>query len=46
MAIATKVDWTPELVELIIECIRSHKVVWDSSSTGYKNKSALESAWK
>ena len=45
MAMAAKVEWTPELVEILIESVRSHKVVWDSSSSSYKNKNALESAW-
>ena len=45
MAKATKVEWTPELVEMLIESVRSNEVVWDTSSTSYKNKNAQESAW-
>ena len=39
---AAKVEWTPEIVEFLIESVRSQKVVWDSS---YTSKNALESAW-
>ena len=50
MAMAAKVEWTPEIMELIeivelIESVRSQKVVWDSSCNGYKSKNALGSAW-
>ena len=45
MAMAGKVEWTPELVETLIESVRSKNVVWDTSSTSYKNKNAQESAW-
>ena len=34
MAMAAKVEWTPEIVELLIESVRSQKVVWDSSCNG------------
>ena len=42
---AVKVEWTPELVQMLIESVCSKKVVWDSSSASYKNKNAHESAW-
>ena len=32
MAMAAKVEWTPEIVEFLIESVRSQKVVWDSRS--------------
>ena len=45
MAMAAKVEWTLEIVELLIESVRSQKGVWDSSCNAYKSKNALESAW-
>ena len=45
MAMAAKVEGTPEIVELLIESVRSQNVVWDSSCNSYKSKNALESAW-
>ena len=45
MAMAAKVEWTPEIVEFLIKNVRSQKVVWDSRCNGNKSKNALESAW-
>ena len=45
MAMAAKVEWTPEIVEFLIESVRSQKVFWDSRCNSYKSKNALESAW-
>ena len=45
MVKATKVEWTPELVEMLIESVRSNEVVWNTSSASYKNKNTQESAW-
>ena len=45
MAMAAKVEWTPEKVEFLIESILSQKVVWDSSCNSYTSKNALESPW-
>ena len=45
MGMAAKVKWTPEIVEFLIESVRSQKVVWDSRFNSYKSKNALESAW-
>ncbi len=42
---AAPIDWTPELVEMLIESVRSNKVLWDTSSSNYKNKTAQEAAW-
>ena len=45
MAMAAKVEWTPKIVEFLIESVRSQKVVWDSRCNSHKSKNALESAW-
>ena len=45
MAMAAKAEWTPEIMELLTESVRSQNIVWDSSCNGYKRKNALESAW-
>ena len=45
MAMAAKVEWTPEIVEFLIESVRSQKVVWDSRCNSYKSKNVLKSAW-
>ena len=42
---AAKIDWTAELVENLIESVRLHDVVWDTSNAWYKNKKSQESAW-
>ncbi|XP_046851058.1 uncharacterized protein LOC124444477 [Xenia sp. Carnegie-2017] len=45
MAATGKIEWTPELVEALIENVSSNKVVWDTSNANYKNKNVQESAW-
>ena len=45
VAMAAKVEWTWELVETLIESVDLYKVIWDTSSASYKNKTAQETAW-
>ena len=40
-----KIDWNNDLAEALIQAVRENEIIWNTSHSLYKNKTAKEAAW-